>query len=259
MGILSFADWFEWMAAYARAAGCDPESCRYGIDEEGRILSPRGRVVCEKEQNGSFLAIAESRIVGEWAEWLANQYMVCHAAALERRGGALLLVGPPGAGKSTLALALVRHGFGYLGEEFAIVCPNTLEALPFPKALCIKDTEMAMVSAPDPHFEVIPYPPDFAPRYAGAVCCLPRKEIVPAPGTRFPVRWVFFLLDRGATGRPVYRSRWRAATALYEACWQIGDAAFHTVVGLARQAEVSALERNSVEKLADCVMGVTGG
>jgi hypothetical protein len=255
--MLSFAQWFEWASAYARAAGCDPQSCRYAVDDKGRILSPRGRVVCEKEQNGSFLAVAEWHIVGEWAEWLASRYLVCHSAALERHGGALLLVGLPGAGKSTLALALTRRGYSYLGEEFNIVCPDTFEALPFPKALCIKDTEMAVLTPPDPHFEIIAYPPDFAPRYEGAVCCLPHKEIVPAPGKRFPVRWVFFLHDRRATGPPIAVPRWRAAKALYDASWRAGDTAFRAAVGVARQAQLWDLERDSLDKMMDCIEGVT--
>ena len=142
---LDFAEWFEWASSYALAAGCPPESCHYDINAAGQIVSPRGRVFCEEVPNGSFLAVGEWYIVEEWAHSLGDQYLVCHAAALERRGGVLLLVGHPGAGKSTLALTLVRRGFRLMGDEFALVCPDTLEALPFPKALCLKAPDVKML------------------------------------------------------------------------------------------------------------------
>jgi hypothetical protein len=44
-----------------------------------------------------------------------------HAAAVARAGRALALVGPMGAGKSTLAAGLVRRGWGYLTDEVVAV------------------------------------------------------------------------------------------------------------------------------------------
>lgn len=44
-----------------------------------------------------------------------------HTACLIRNGGALLLAGSPGAGKSTITLALMAAGFGYGGDDIALV------------------------------------------------------------------------------------------------------------------------------------------
>lgn len=44
-----------------------------------------------------------------------------HTACLARHGGALLLAGSPGAGKSTLTVALMAAGFGYGGDDIALV------------------------------------------------------------------------------------------------------------------------------------------
>ena len=250
---LSFVEWFEWASAYVRAAGGDLARSSYRIDREGRTLFWQEHVAWEAHDSESLLPVAERRIIREWAERLSNRYFLCHAAALERQGEALLIVGTQGAGKTTLALALTRRGFGYLGDEFALVCPQTLEALPFPKALCIKDNGKARIGPTDPHFKVIPYPPGLAPRYEGAVCCLPRKQIVPAPGTRFPVRWLFFLDDKPAAGVLATVPRWQATMELYRSSWRTGEAAFRTAAALARKAQRCSLQRNNLEQMVESI------
>ncbi len=65
-------------------------------------------------------------------------YLQIHAASLVRSGNGVLLVGKSGQGKSTLAAGLLARGWSYLCDEFALLNPNTLQAHPFPKALCIK-------------------------------------------------------------------------------------------------------------------------
>ena len=49
----------------------------------------------------------------------SNTVRTLHAAAVEHAGRALLLVGPAGAGKTTLALALARSGNRLLADDFA--------------------------------------------------------------------------------------------------------------------------------------------
>ena len=47
-----------------------------------------------------------------------------HAAALANEGRGLLLAGPSGAGKTTLALALRRAGFQFLGDDTCLMLPG---------------------------------------------------------------------------------------------------------------------------------------
>jgi len=51
----------------------------------------------------------------------AHQYLVVHAAAVEKLGLALLLPGQPGAGKSTLCAALVSRGWRLLTDELTLL------------------------------------------------------------------------------------------------------------------------------------------
>jgi len=65
-------------------------------------------------------------------------YMV-HAAAMADQGRGLLIAGASGAGKTTLALALLRAGFGFLGDDTVFLTQRgeTWEARAFPDEIDI--------------------------------------------------------------------------------------------------------------------------
>jgi hypothetical protein len=77
--------------------------------------------------------------------WEANQQAIertsdrvlVHAAAVARGDSALVLAGPMGAGKSTLAAALVAAGLGYLTDEVVALDPDTGLVHPYPKYLSV--------------------------------------------------------------------------------------------------------------------------
>jgi len=54
-----------------------------------------------------------------------------HAGAVVYRGGALVIAGKSGQGKTTLVLGLLRRGLGLLSDEFAVVEPDTQRILPY--------------------------------------------------------------------------------------------------------------------------------
>ncbi len=54
----------------------------------------------------------------------ARDYVVVHAAAVVRHDLAVVLHGPAGAGKSTLAIACARRGFGVVAEDAVFVRPT---------------------------------------------------------------------------------------------------------------------------------------
>ncbi len=51
----------------------------------------------------------------------SHQYLIIHAAVIEREGKAAILPAPPGSGKSTLCAGLVNRGWRLLSDELALL------------------------------------------------------------------------------------------------------------------------------------------
>ncbi|UCF67602.1 MAG: hypothetical protein JSV80_17870 [Acidobacteriota bacterium] len=67
-----------------------------------------------------------------------DRFVVLHAAALERHRRALVLAGPSGTGKTTLALALLERGFRMLSDDFTPLERETGLVHPFPRAIGVR-------------------------------------------------------------------------------------------------------------------------
>jgi len=253
--------WRDWARSYAAALdGRLAEAWPFRFGADGRSLLENGEVVWQAQEDESLLPVAEWYITREWARRLFEHYVVCHAGVLERGGEALLLTGEAGAGKSTLSLALVRQGWRYLGDEYAVIDPRTLEVLPFPNALCVKNGASGALRQADRDFDAIPYPERFPGRMRGAVAGFPRPRIVPPPGRRFPIRWIVFLTGMGATGtRAEDVPPSQAAAALFNATAGLTDAAsFRAIAAIARQAETLRLGRFNLEEMAQMLAQTAG-
>lgn len=88
--------------------------------------------------------------VGEHTVLAETRLVLLHAGAvLAADGRAMLLPGPSGSGKSTTTLGLVRAGFGYLSDEFAVLDPETAEVSAFPRPLALKQGTRALLPAVD--------------------------------------------------------------------------------------------------------------
>ena len=62
-----------------------------------------------------------------------------HAASLSLRGQGIILVGDGKSGKTSLSVALMKNGFSYLSDEFAVIEPARKQLLAFPKCLYLRD------------------------------------------------------------------------------------------------------------------------
>ncbi len=78
---------------------------------------------------------------------LRRDALFFHAASLSLGGKGVLLVGPKGSGKTTLALALACRGHGFLGDETACYLPATGELLPFRRPVGLKPGPQAAAVA----------------------------------------------------------------------------------------------------------------
>lgn len=68
-----------------------------------------------------------------------RRYLLLHASAVERDGRALLMTGESGAGKSTLAALLMARGWRLMGDEFALLDPETGLVHGFPRLISLKN------------------------------------------------------------------------------------------------------------------------
>ncbi|MBO1740118.1 hypothetical protein [Leifsonia sp. TF02-11] len=102
------------------------------VDDEVSLVVPD-----RTEQTISeLMAVAESQITLKAIQGNVGTGVLLHAAALTgESGGATLLVGPSGAGKTTAAQYFGRH-HGYLTDEIALV-RSTGTVSPYPKPLSV--------------------------------------------------------------------------------------------------------------------------
>lgn len=164
----------------------------------------------------------------EYLLWHVNRQVVAcagdlvpiHAAAAAIDGGALLLAGPAGSGKSTLVAGLVRRGFAYLTDEVAAIDPLSLLVRPFPRPLSIEAGSQGVLADLEPVVD-----PDAARYLSGTWHVNPHSiragDTVSPPA---PVRWVMFpRYQRGAPTELVPLGRAEALIALLDNCFDNGS------------------------------------
>lgn len=93
---------------------------------------------------------AQAMPVLEWGlNWCiasqAHQYLILHAAVIERGGRAAILPGDPGSGKSTLCAALVHAGWRLLSDELALVRMDTLELQALARPVSLKNASIDII------------------------------------------------------------------------------------------------------------------
>lgn len=111
------------------------------------VLTRRGKKAESAKDVDDFLFLLEKEVIVELQEE-RPELLFLHAAALDWRGKACLLVGESGAGKSTTAWALLHHNFLYLSDELSPIDLHTLQVHAYPQALCLKDLPAPPYSLP---------------------------------------------------------------------------------------------------------------
>ncbi len=74
----------------------------------------------------------------------AHQYLILHAAALERDGQVVIMPALPGSGKSTLCAALMLNGWRLLSDEFGLVRSDGLLD-PLPRPIPLKNQSIRVI------------------------------------------------------------------------------------------------------------------
>ncbi len=76
-----------------------------------------------------------------------RRFLLLHAASVEKDGRALIITGESGAGKSTLSAMLGERGWRFMGDEFALLDPETGLLNPFPRPISLKNEAIAAMEA----------------------------------------------------------------------------------------------------------------
>ncbi len=74
-----------------------------------------------------------------------HQYLVIHAAVVEKDGHALILPAPPGSGKSTLCAGLVARGWRLLSDELTLIDPASGQLVPLPRPIGLKNASIEVI------------------------------------------------------------------------------------------------------------------
>lgn len=140
------AAWFETRHAMEDVE-TDSFDLRVSVDS---WVSPSGRrrrysVFSEPANQLPFSLLREDGAAAEialqirkWVVARTSTHYILHSGAVSRAGRAILLPGPTRSGKSTLAAALVRRGFGLHSDEAAVIDPARGLLLTVPVALAAR-------------------------------------------------------------------------------------------------------------------------
>jgi hypothetical protein len=117
---------------------------RVGSDAKYQVRDS-GRIVGDYSSLNQAVAVVEHSIAVGAAYRLGHNLLV-HAGSVAWGAAAVVFPGASGLGKSTLTAALCLSGFEYLSDELSVIDADRRRALPFPKALRLKDGGWRIVS-----------------------------------------------------------------------------------------------------------------
>jgi hypothetical protein len=133
--------------AASDGAGGAPATIEVGADGGGAWVRAPAALPRRAADRDAALVEAMTVIDGETVGASAHELLVFHASAAMLGGRTLLLVGPPGAGKTTLAAALTLRGWTYVGDEAIGIDPSVLAVHANPKPLKVDGTARGLLGA----------------------------------------------------------------------------------------------------------------
>ncbi|MBI3367762.1 MAG: HprK-related kinase A [Burkholderiales bacterium] len=182
----------------------------------------------------------------------SHQYLILHAAVLERNGGALILPAPSGAGKSTLCAGLAFNGWRLLSDELTVIDPATLQALPVPRPISLKNRSIEVIRefAPGACFGRV-----VEETSKGSVAHVrPPGDAIPRAGDRAAPRWIVMPRYRdGAEPRLEPLPKARALMQAVDCCFSFNVHRQRGFDALARLVDECQVYEFSYSRLGEAV------
>jgi HprK-related kinase A len=121
----------------------------------------------------------------------AHQFLIFHAAVVEKNGRAAVLPAPPGSGKSTLCAGLVsRGGWRLLSDELALMDPRTMQLHALARPVNLKNQSIDVMRAFAPGAAFSPRVPHTA-KGTVALMAPPEDSVARMRETAQPA-WIVF-------------------------------------------------------------------
>ncbi len=207
-----FSDTFHRLYARAPIRGHDEGLADFSLRLE-RLHNARWplrpQVALRSDQESPFHPFPEDHAfpLFEWGlNWCiatqAHQYLMLHAAVVEKGGHALIMPAQPGSGKSTLCAALMHRGWRLLSDEFGLVADAGDALVPLPRPAALKNESIEILRQFAPEAVIGPVFP--RTRKGRVAHVMPPEESVARSQERAGPGWVVF---------PQYRAG--AATGLH--------------------------------------------
>jgi HprK-related kinase A len=149
----------------------------------------------------------------------AHEFLILHAATIEKGGRAAILPGPPGAGKSTLTAFLIYNGWRLLSDELTLLSLDDGRVTPLARPVSLKNRAIDVISHRLPAARVSARCTDTA-KGTIALVGVPPDSVARSAETALPA-WVVFPQFRAGSGSQL-RPRSKARTLI-----DIGHNAFN--------------------------------
>lgn len=124
-----------------------------------RWLAPQARFYFDGRPSFTPLPAHQAFAMLEWGlNWCvaahAHQYLIVHAAVVERNGRAFIFPAPPGSGKSTLCAALVNRGWRLMSDELGLIDIESRQVSGMARAVNLKNRSIDLIQqfAPEARF-----------------------------------------------------------------------------------------------------------
>jgi HprK-related kinase A len=191
----------------------------------------------------------------EWAmNWCisthAHQYLLLHAAVVEREGRAAILPAPPGSGKSTLCAGLIHRGWRLLSDEMALVSLQDGRLWPLARPVSLKNQSLDVIRRFNAD-AVFNAPTHDTAKGTVAHMKVPREHLLRMDEPARPAWVVFPKYVAGAASSLVERPKADAMIDLTSNAFNytvLGRAGFHTLADLVTASECFDFNYSSLEE-----------